>query len=153
MGTVTDRMGCIPILPVNVTNVTVWMSLEIPPHYWNGMERKFFLMNQRWKGQYFVKLKLNKFADFVSEQLGSHFKSNEKIPWNLQRITWKNPWILPLRKSMNHARGISWLSKSFSQTNISGHCKLKKKSEFSWDDSLIPLLQKAFVSLGSFYPG
>ena len=42
-------------------------------NYWNKLERKVFNFEYSWNGQFFVQMKLDKFVDFASKQLGSHF--------------------------------------------------------------------------------
>ena len=41
------------------------------------------ILEYSWSGQFFVQMKLSKFVDLYSKQLGNHFKDNEKIPGNL----------------------------------------------------------------------
>ena len=43
--------------------------IQNPLNYWNRLERKFFDFESCRKGQIFVQMKLDEFADFDSKQL------------------------------------------------------------------------------------
>ena len=44
---------------------------------------RFVNLEYSWKGQFFVQMKVKKFTDLYSKQVGNYFKNNFKIPGNL----------------------------------------------------------------------
>ena len=57
-------------------------ALKIPPpnplNYWNRLEGSFINLEYSWNGQFFVQMKIGKFVDLLSKQLGNHLKIMKK---------------------------------------------------------------------------